>query len=104
MNRSAGLGTRRTVTIPIRGTSHSDVSSRLSLMGRAPIPNGFPVIRLRDSGSMAELSADPDEHAQEQADEPDGQKHQVIAQTAGLKRPAPVAGHIHGLGSQVDQA
>ncbi len=55
------------------------------------------------SGSF-DLSADPDEHAQEQADEPDGQKHQVIAQAAGLDRAAPVAGRIHGLGRQVDQA
>ncbi len=49
------------------------------------------------------LAADPDEDAGEQTDEPDREKHQVIAQPAGLDRTARVAKHIDSLRRQVDE-
>ncbi len=82
-------------------------------MGRSPVQGGIAFQEIAGSRSQMKtvavvelrvLAADPDEHAGEQTDEPDRQKHQVVAQPAGLDRTAPVAGHIDGLGRQVDQA
>ena len=107
---SARLGKIRTVTRPIKGTSQRDVSSRLSLIGRSPVQGEFrEVSRVQICGSTHAashdrvLAADPGEHADEQTDQPDRQKHQVVAQAAGLDRPAPVAADINGLGRQVDE-
>ena len=77
------LGTIRTAATPIKGTSHREVRSRLSLMTWGQ--------------SHLRTSPDPNKHAGEQADQAAGQEYQVVAQPAGLDRAAPIADDVDRL-------
>ena len=87
-------------------------------MARSPIPRGVAIIPAADREDDRTCDRHPARLDRatsrqpliqaktpgEQPDQGDGQEHQVVAQPAGLDRPAPVAGDVDGLADQVDQA